>query len=72
MDSMRDRVIIRSIPGFTWVQFGLGWKWHWDPKGYWAVRGFAKTRRFGPLWICTMRTDCIERAKRDGIWKEQR
>lgn len=60
------RLITRRVPGFTWIQFGLTRKWAWGH--WWAVRGFARTHHFGPLWICTMRSDAIARGKRSGIF----
>ena len=62
------RLIVRRIPGFTWVQVSVAKQWRWDRKGYWAVRGFAKSRHFGPIWLCTMRSDAIERGKRSGVF----
>lgn len=63
------RLIVRRVPGFVWVQFGVRWSWRWDLRGFWSVRGFAKSRHIGPLWICTMRTDAIERGKKSGVFK---
>lgn len=66
------RLIVRCVPGFTWIQFGLRRKWEWEPRGFWSVRGFAKSRRFGPVWVCTMRSDAIERGKRSGVFPPEK
>ena len=57
------RVIVRDVPGFTWVQVGISRKWKW--KHWWAVRGFARSHQFGFLWVCTMRKDAIKRIRDD-------
>ena len=61
---MRRRFITRRVPGFTWIQVGIRRSWRWNH--FWAVRGFARTHNLGFIWVCTMRSDAIERAKRPG------
>lgn len=47
------RVVIRHIPGYSWVQVGFAWQWKfdWDTPLY---RGLIRTFRFGPLFVLTL------------------
>jgi hypothetical protein len=60
------RVVFRDVPGFTWVQVGIARPWAWN-QHYWSVRGFARSHRWGPLWVCTMRADALDRIRQRGM-----
>lgn len=59
------RVVIRCIPGFTWVQLCVSREW--QVGNWWSVRGIARTHSLGFLRVLTMREDCLERIKRNGM-----